>query len=248
MKNLPAAKSRAEPAADTQSLEEDIPAPYWRRANIAPPQDPPNPGTKQSLVAITVVKGSSTKSFVLHRHFMCTLSPYFAERFNASVKDYAQRLFLQDTCRVAFGIFVRWAYSKKKRLPSSRKSHISPSTWIEVCLFAEQTRMFELQGEVVRVLKRSPGDLDLSKQELERICARTGDGSPFRKFLLESLADEKLEMIGLKRCMTESGEAKIVSADPQKIKKAHPFPSRIVRKYRPRPWQLFTLDMRQPRR
>ncbi|PBP22440.1 hypothetical protein BUE80_DR006706 [Diplocarpon rosae] len=248
MKNVPAAKHRAEPAADTQRLERDVPAPHRHRANIAPPQDPPHPGTKQSLIAITVVKGSSTKSFVLHRNLMCTLSPYFAEIFNASVKNCPQQLFLQDTCRVAFGIFVRWAYSKKKRLPSSRKSHISPSTWIEVCLLAEKTRIFGLQDEVIRVLKRSPGNPDLSKQELERICSRTGDDSPFRKFLLESLAGEKLGMIGLKRITTESGEAKIVSAHPQKIKKVHPFPSRIVRTYRPRPWQLFTLDMRQPRR
>ncbi|KAK6583410.1 hypothetical protein PZA11_004486 [Diplocarpon coronariae] len=247
MKNLLAAKDCVEPASDAQR-QEDISAHHWHLANSIPRQVPPKPGPDQALVAITVVKGSSTKSFVLHQSLMCILSPYFAEVFDASDEGRAQSLLLQDTCRVAFGIFVRWAYSQKKRLPSSRRSHISPSTWIEVCLLAEKTRIASLQEEAIRVLKRSAAGLDPSREELERIRARTGGESPFRKFLLDSLADEKLAMIGLKRVVAESGEVRVVSACPKKIRKGHPFPSRIVRKYRPRPWQLFTLDMRQPRR
>ncbi|KAI9047808.1 hypothetical protein LZ554_008516 [Drepanopeziza brunnea f. sp. 'monogermtubi'] len=186
----------------TQLLEIDQEIPTRLDIDPSIDPDPPVVDPNELLVAITVVKGSSTKTFIIHQIITCNISPFLASEISLSARKPARTnaITVQDTCRVAFAMFVRWLYAEnhRQRRLGKCKHHVSAKTWIEACLLAEKIQATDFYAAAAAVLTTYRAPLVLSVSELQRIWARTRSDSPLRQYCLQRLGEQCFAGLGLR--------------------------------------------------
>jgi hypothetical protein len=147
----------------------------------------------QPIVEVQVIPPSGdTKTFRVHKNFICYYSPFFDAAFNGNfVEGDTQSMNLEETSTEAFGIFVNWLYTQG--IENSKKGLPCCEALIDLWLLADLVLVPRLQNDAMeklaeaRLLRKG-----LPTSVLTRAYNHTAKGSLLRRYIVRTWKNSKI--------------------------------------------------------
>lgn len=95
---------------------------------------------------------SAVETFIVHKTFICSCSPYFAAAFKGPFKKGGTHILELDVHPDAFAVFVDWVYSQRIQNYGSEGTAIL--NLLELWLFADRVSLPKLQNEVLEIIEQ----------------------------------------------------------------------------------------------
>jgi hypothetical protein len=137
---------------------------------------------------VTVVIGSTKKSFTVHKDLLIFYSDYFRAAFNGSfIEAIDKKINLLDTDQKAFEHFYAWLYTRK--LASEDDKPLSWDNLFDLWVFGDRFQVPLLQNSVIdEMFAKEKRDDTFQLHMIKPVYEKTVDGSLLRKVMIEFVA------------------------------------------------------------
>jgi hypothetical protein len=138
---------------------------------------------------VTFVVGPAKKEFVIHKSFVCHVSPVLRAAFNSNfVEGQTQRYILEDTTEAAFHLFSEWVYTQNIYWDGESKDEPSSFSLPRVWVLAEKLLVPKLQNRAMDLIEDVQKNRGTFGSTVFWVYENTCCGSPLRRIYIHQWA------------------------------------------------------------